>query len=74
MQAIPGSVLRALHVDYQLLGYKELTLLAVTDAKWLVETFGEPRAHSTVNRLHRAVWIEYERRLNDWEWEPDSRM
>ncbi len=74
MQVIPGSVVRALHVDYQALGYKELPLLGVTDAKWLVEAFGEPRAHSTVNRLHHAIWAEYERKLSDWEWEPDSRM
>ena len=74
MQVIPGCVVRALHVDYQVLGYRDLTLLGATDAKWLVEAFGEPRAHSTVNRLHHSVWAEYERRLVDWEWEPDSRM
>jgi len=74
MQVMPGAVVRALHVDYQALGYKELPLLQATDARWLVEAFGEPRGHSTVNRLHHAVWAEYERRLVDWEWEPDSRM
>lgn len=73
-QVIPGVVLRALHVDYQALGYRELTLLQPTDVKWLVEAFGEPREHSTVNRIHHAVWAEYERRLLEWEWAPDSRM
>ena len=74
MQVIPGAVVRTLHVDYQALGYKELKLLGPTDAKWLVEAFGEPKAHSTVNRLHHAVWVDFERRLLNWEWEPDSRM
>ena len=73
-QAIPGSVVRALHVDYQALGYKQLTLLTATDAKWLVEAFGEPVGHSTVNRIHHALWTEYEKRLADWEWRPDSRI
>lgn len=74
VQVIPGSVVRALHVDYQSLGYRQLTVLTATDARWLVEAFGEPRAHSTVHRIHHAVWTDYERRLADWEWEPDSRM
>ena len=73
-QVIPGVVLRGLHVDYQALGYRELTLLNATDVKWLVEAFGEPREHSTVHRIHHAVWAEYERRLLEWEWAPDSRM
>jgi len=65
VQVIPGSVVRALHVDYQMLGYKHLTLLTVTDTKWLVEAFGEPGGHSTVHGIHHAVWAEYERRLAD---------
>lgn len=74
VQAIPGSVVRALHVDYQALGYKQLTLLNAIDARWLVEAFGEPSGHSTVHRIHQAVWAEYEKKLADWEWEPDSRI
>lgn len=73
MQVIPGSVVRALHVDYQTLGYKGLALLGASDAMWLVEAFGEPRAHSTVNRIHHDVWAEYERKLVDCTWRPNSK-
>ncbi len=61
LQSIPGQVIRSLPFTYAELGYKELSLLNKTDVKWCVTLWGEPETHTTLNRLHAAVWHEYER-------------
>lgn len=63
IESIPGKQIRSLRIDYRQLGYKNLSLLNPTDKRWLVEAWGEPQAHSTLNDLHRQLWDEYEQKL-----------
>lgn len=63
MESIPGEKLKTLPFSYKQLGYTDLTLLNKTDVKWLIETWGEPEAHSTLHKLHLDVWEEYEDKL-----------
>ena len=63
VESIPGKQIWSLPVNYAELGYEQLGLLNKTDRKWLIEMCGEPQAHSTMNRVHRAVWDEYEDKL-----------
>lgn len=63
MEAIPGREVCNLPFAYKELGYRELPLLNKTDCKWLVDSWGEPRLHTTLNALHRAVWEAHETRL-----------
>ena len=63
MESVPGQVIRSLDFDYSNLGHQKLDLLNKTDRKWLVECWGEPDQHSTLNALHRNVWDEYEKKL-----------
>ncbi len=58
--SMPGKLLKSLPFTYSKIGYKKLELLNKTDCKWLVETWGEAQVHSTLNKLHRIVWDEYE--------------
>jgi len=63
MESAPGHVISNLRFEYKHLGHQNLTLLNTTDRKWLVELWGLPERHSTLNELHHAVWKEYESRL-----------
>lgn len=63
LESIPGHVIQSLDFDYSTLGHDKLDLLNKTDRKWLVECWGEPETHSTLNALHRDVWDEYEGKL-----------
>ena len=63
MESVPGYVIRSLNFDYSTVGHEKLDLLNNTDRKWLVECWGEPEKHSTLNALHRDVWNEYEEKL-----------
>jgi hypothetical protein len=63
IESIPGKRIKSLPFSYNELGYKKLELLNKTDCKWLVELWGEPQSHSTLNDLHADVWDEYERKL-----------
>jgi len=63
IEAIPGERLRSLSYDYAHLGYRELSLLNKTDIKWLIEAWGEPSSHATLNDLHEDLWNEYETKL-----------
>lgn len=63
IESIPGEKLKTLPFSYKHLGYTDLTLLNKTDVKWLIETWGEPQAHSTLHRLHFDVWEKYEDKL-----------
>lgn len=60
MESIPGTEIRKLKFIYQELGYKELKILNKTDIKWIVESWGEPRSHTTLNEMHLGVWTHYE--------------
>ena len=63
VESVPGLYLWTLPYTYSELGYRDLTLLNKTDVKWVVEAWGEPDCHTTLNALHRPVWEEYESRL-----------
>lgn len=59
-EQIPGGLVADLPVDYQQLGYEQLKLLTKTDAKMLVNLYGEPNQHSTLNQLYTEVWQQAE--------------
>ena len=48
LERIPGSVIANLDYDYQDIGYEKLELINKTDAKKLVELWGEPNGHKTL--------------------------
>lgn len=59
-EIIPGEKIKSLEFSYYQLGYKKLELLKTTDVKWLVECWGEPQRHSTLNNEYKELWLEYE--------------
>lgn len=59
-EQIPGGLVADLPVDYQQLGYEQLKLLTKTDAKMLVNLYGEPKQHSTLNQLYAELWQQAE--------------
>jgi hypothetical protein len=63
VEAVPGKIIRSLSFSYSHLGYEQLELLNKTDCKWLVEAWGEPQTHTTLNEIHRDTWREYEEKL-----------
>ena len=63
LETIPGKKVISLPFSYLQLGYEKLDLLNKTDIKWLMESWGEPNAHTTMNALHRSLWDEYELKL-----------
>lgn len=63
IESIPGTVIRNLSFEYDVLGYQKLELLTATDRKWIVEAWGEPSQHSTLHELHLSVWESYEDKL-----------
>lgn len=52
----PGGNVASLNIDYNELGYAELKLVNKTDSKLLVEMYGEPKNHSTLNELYPEKW------------------
>lgn len=63
MELVPGEELKALPFSYADLGYEKLPLLNKTDAKWLTQSWGLPKKHTTLNKLHRETWVKYENLL-----------
>ncbi|MBC7755672.1 MAG: hypothetical protein H7Z20_03340 [Bdellovibrio sp.] len=63
IQSMPGDVFKNLPFTYKELGYENLILLKKTDIKFLIELWGEPEQHSTLNRIHNHLWREYELKL-----------
>ena len=61
--SMPGKVIRNLPFKYDELGHERLELLNKTDRRWLVESWGEPHRHATLNELHQSVWNHYEYKL-----------
>ena len=60
MELVPGEELKSLPFSYKELGYSQLPLLNKTDCKWLTESWGEPKKHTTLHKLHKPLWIKYE--------------
>jgi len=60
VESIPGKIIKSLPFSYNNLGYNKLNLLNKTDIKWIVELWGEPQAHSTLNEIHNDTWHKYE--------------
>lgn len=58
-EIIPKEEWPYLKYAYSELGYKNLRLLKKTDRMWLVETWGEPSAHTTLRHLHEREWDWY---------------
>jgi len=66
MKALPPSAIKqinfsrweALRCPYAELGFKHLSLLTKTDAKWLVQQWGEPEEHAHMRELHLNQWKE----------------
>lgn len=63
MQTIPGKIIRTLSFTYRELGHEHLTLLSKTDVKCIEEAWGVPSSHSTLHKMHIALWREFEERL-----------
>ena len=47
---------KTLSSPYAVLGFQHLSLISKTDAKWLVQEWGEPDSHSLMRELHAAQW------------------
>lgn len=60
LERIPGSVIANLDYDYQDIGYEKLELINKTDAKKLVELWGEPNGHKTLLEAYPKLWMKYE--------------
>lgn len=60
---IPKDIVKELPFTYTELGYRHLSLLNKTDAKWLVAAWGEPTMHTTLYALHQDTWVFYEQAL-----------
>lgn len=72
---IPGGLVTAFPVDYEQLGYQQLKLVTKTDAKLLVDLYGEPKQHTTLNQLFQQLWqqaeIDYLERLQQQQTDAD---
>jgi len=44
--------------DYNLVGYEYLDMLVVTDVKWIVEAWGEPKRHRHARQINGALYEE----------------
>jgi len=62
-EIIPAAVLKSLAFSYYEVGFLELDLMNKTDAKWLVEQWGQPNLHTTLHKKYPEIWIEYEDKL-----------
>jgi len=60
MESVPGKTVTSLPFTYDQLGYRKLRLVNKTDIKWMIEAWGEPKEHTTLNAMHKATWDHYE--------------
>ena len=58
-----GGKVANFDADYQDIGYEELELINKTDAKLLVSIYGEPKNHSTLNKIFIKEWMQEEDRF-----------
>lgn len=63
MESAPGKLVGSLPFTYSELGYHKLSLLNKTDCKWIVEAWGEPDSHKTLNEMYQQIWNKYENKL-----------
>ena len=56
VKQIDYAAWKAISSPYAVLGYKHVSLLTKTDAKWLVQEWGEPESHGYMRELHLAQW------------------
>ena len=59
IEIIPKTATENLEYNYNDIGYNELTL-SKTDIKEIVNLWGEPEHHSTLNKMYHDLWHEYE--------------
>jgi hypothetical protein len=50
------SCIVGLATDYDSIGYEHLRMLKVTDVRWLIEAFGEPKQHRTAREANPELW------------------
>jgi|26BtaG_2_1085354.scaffolds.fasta_scaffold08670_2 hypothetical protein len=62
-ESIPGGKIINLDADYQSIGYEKLKLISKTDIKLLVDIYGEPEQHTTLNSMYRDVWDDFELKI-----------
>lgn len=60
IKMITFDKIKILNFSYKNLGYKYLDLLNKTDIRWIVESWGEPENHTTLNDIHIQLWERYE--------------
>lgn len=60
LERIPGGLITELEYEYHTMGYEKLELVNKTDAKRMVELWGEPKSHSTLLEAYSSLWKEYE--------------
>ena len=58
---IPAETIKNLTFSFDSLGFENLELLKKTDKKLLIEHWGTPKNHSTLNELHQDVWLKFEK-------------
>ena len=63
MERVPGKQVWQLVFKYEELGHRALSLLTATDRKWMVEQWGEPESHTTLNAMYRDLWERHEEAL-----------
>jgi len=59
-ETVPCSLLWSYYLDYNKIGFLKMRLCLKTDAKWFVETWGEPQQHQTLNSVMQDLWNQYE--------------
>lgn len=63
IETVPGKTLKGLSFSYTHLGYEKLDILNKTDIQWLIEYWGQPNSHSTLNEIHHDIWRKYEQKF-----------
>lgn len=63
LESMPGAEVFSLTTSWYEIGYEKLELLKKTDIKWMVELWGEPKSHKSMNQIYLGLWKEYEDKL-----------
>lgn len=63
MAMIPFSRLAALDLDFQTIGCNALSLLGVTDRKWMIEFWGEPDRHTSAMAVYEKLYDDEAKRI-----------
>ena len=79
LEIMPAKIFKDLSFSYKDLGYEKLELLRKTDSKWLIEKWGEPESHKTLNQLYPDIFEEYQRKVKELRakryanWSPNTK-